>query len=430
MLSLERIYPADMKRFLLRMKRAVDRTELQRLVNLLYRAAQQRNPRHLSWRVMRAVWLSLRLVAIHGQRLPPPSPLSSVYEVTEGPLDAVLDFLAKVGIIWMREKIRSAGMFMRTGSVRQVLFRFRSAVRCNCFPAIRACQSVQINHSGIWTRMRNLAAMDPQNWMFDHRGAMTVVKAPKQLRDVSVADVNALLDLPDIGPRDRCMIVLLCTTGLRVEAVSMLRKRDVWDAGRNKPRRRVRVMEKGSRIRSVDMERKVCQAVTALVISNRSLDFLLAPDARPHRPATTRTLRVRLKLLCQRAGIAHINPHAFRHFVVNNAIDQGASLTDVAAYLGHEGASTAFKHYWTSGVDHQVNACLGKSTEEVREELINELESLERELREVQTRIESLPDSDVPPVPPISGGVQADGIPLPARDPSREADWDQFFRSI
>jgi len=163
-------------------------------------------------------------------------------------------------------------------------------------------------------------------------------------------DVDKLLAQPDIGTpyglRDRAMIEVLYSTGLRVSELVSLRVMDL-----DMRMGCLRCIGKGDKERLVPVGRKAMAAVQQYLEGGRPA--LL--DRRRQGTATTPFLfisrsGIRIgrigvwRILAQsgrRAGIrTNLSPHKLRHSFATHLLERGADLRSVQLMLGHADIST------------------------------------------------------------------------------------------
>jgi len=162
---------------------------------------------------------------------------------------------------------------------------------------------------------------------------------------LTVEEVDRLLAQADTstvaGLRDRAMIELMYSCGLRVSELCGLRVSDLqMDAGC------VQCVGKGNKERLVPVGRRALDAVRAYLRGSRpkllgegSSPFLfLNAKGRPvGRIAYWKTLRDHGR----RAGIRKaLKPHMLRHSFATHLLDRGADLRSVQMMLGHSDIST------------------------------------------------------------------------------------------
>lgn len=165
---------------------------------------------------------------------------------------------------------------------------------------------------------------------------------PKVMRQ---ADVTTLLDLPPddepVGLRDRAILELLYSSGLRVSELCGLDVDDVDLRGGV-----VQVTGKGRKQRRIPfgkpahdaVSRYVSDARLALMSGNKSSSALFL-NARGRRLGP-RSVRAMLTKYLGAEGMTQISPHTLRHSFATHLLDGGADLRAVQELLGHESLST------------------------------------------------------------------------------------------
>jgi integrase/recombinase XerD len=155
-------------------------------------------------------------------------------------------------------------------------------------------------------------------------------------RVLSQEEMKRLLDSPDVstvaGLRDRALLELLYSTGLRL---SELQKLKVSDLGEDAVTVR---LGKGAKDRIVPLGKQAWGLV------NRYIDEA-RPDPEPGleelflnlrgRPFGKGHLRQIIRGLGVRAGIAEVTCHAIRRTMATDLLRAGANPTEVSAILGH-----------------------------------------------------------------------------------------------
>lgn len=159
-------------------------------------------------------------------------------------------------------------------------------------------------------------------------------------------DMRTLLDAPDpetpLGRRDRALLELLYSAGLRVSEVIKLRQANL-DLDANC----VRVVGKGSRERVVPLGRHarsrldeyLALARPGLVAGTRPRPeiFLSRRGAPLSRQAVWKLLKLHLRRACLDS---RVSPHSLRHAFATHLLDGGADLRAVQAMLGHADVAT------------------------------------------------------------------------------------------
>jgi integrase/recombinase XerD len=175
------------------------------------------------------------------------------------------------------------------------------------------------------------------------------VAAPKFRRSLpeflSVAEVDRLLRQPDVsttlGLRDKAMIELLYSTGLRVSELCGLKAADIQlEAGC------LRCIGKGGKERLVPVGRAALDLVMQYL--KKSRPEILREKASPYLFPTrigTATNRIAFwKILGaygRKAGLRKaLTPHMLRHSFATHLLDRGADLRSVQMMLGHADIAT------------------------------------------------------------------------------------------
>lgn len=194
-----------------------------------------------------------------------------------------------------------------------------------------------------YLRRKNILAINPA-------ASVPFPKIEKTLPTVlSEDDVALLMDQPDCstpeGLRDRALLELLYSTGMRLSELIGLNWRDV-----NTVDETIKVLGKGNKHRIVPYGRK---ARTALQEYARVRPYIVvAPykdqtggeavfiTKRGNRlaPKTVNTLVKRY--IAKVSEISKKSPHVLRHSFATHLLDRGADLRAVQQLLGHESLST------------------------------------------------------------------------------------------
>ena len=162
---------------------------------------------------------------------------------------------------------------------------------------------------------------------------------------LSLDEVDRLLRQPDtndaIGLRDKAMIELMYSTGLRVSELCALQVSDLsMDPGC------LRCIGKGNKERLVPVGRQALEAVQKYTIESRP--GLLNGKTSPHLFVNQRGRKLNRiafwKILGEYGRKAHLRkaltPHMLRHSFATHLLDRGADLRSVQMMLGHSDIST------------------------------------------------------------------------------------------
>ena len=169
------------------------------------------------------------------------------------------------------------------------------------------------------------------------------VRSPKALRKLpqvlDVDEVGALLDFPADDPesvRDRALLELLYSSGLRVSELTSVRWRNLDMA-----EGMIRVTGKGSKTRIVPVGGKAIAALQAL----REQDNPGADDplvrGQLGKPLTPGGVRARLKRRAKDQGVwKRVYPHLLRHSCASHELESSGDLRAVQELLGHADIGT------------------------------------------------------------------------------------------
>lgn len=166
---------------------------------------------------------------------------------------------------------------------------------------------------------------------------------PEVLSLDEVDRIIAAIDLSmDEGQRDRAMIEVLYSCGLRVSELCSLKLSDLFfDEGF------LRVTGKGSKQRLVPVSPRAIRELQLWFIDRNGIDpkageedyVFISHRRRKHLSRIT-VFHV-IKLYAEAAGIIKtISPHTFRHTFATHLLEGGANLRAIQAMLGHESIGT------------------------------------------------------------------------------------------
>ncbi len=153
------------------------------------------------------------------------------------------------------------------------------------------------------------------------------------------------LDTED-GLRDRAMIELFFSTGLRISELAGLNRDDV-----NTERREFMVRGKGQKDRPVFMTQSAADAIQDYLDERKdSLPALFLNNSRnqpavgtsgDYRRLSPRSIERIISKHVRAAGITkHVTPHTLRHSFATDLLMNGADLRSVQSMLGHSNIST------------------------------------------------------------------------------------------
>ena len=161
---------------------------------------------------------------------------------------------------------------------------------------------------------------------------------------LSVEEVDALLDAPDIatkdGLRDKAMLELMYSSGLRVSELISLKLKDInfddWV---------VKVHGKGNKERVVPVGEYALDFVSLYITTSRKENKGRGkPEVFLNKygePLSRQFFFLRVKKYAEIAGITkNISPHTLRHSFATHMLENNADLRAVQEMLGHENIAT------------------------------------------------------------------------------------------
>ncbi len=165
-------------------------------------------------------------------------------------------------------------------------------------------------------------------------------KAPRKLPQVLDADEAVqLVELPTdapLGLRDRALLELFYSSGLRLSELCALRWRDLdMSSGL------VLVHGKGNRERSVPVGTHALAALQAWRKDSAGSGDKPVFPGRAGGPLSQRAVQIRIKQLAQRQGLfKNVHPHMLRHSFASHILESSGDLRGVQELLGHSDIAT------------------------------------------------------------------------------------------
>jgi integrase/recombinase XerC len=165
-------------------------------------------------------------------------------------------------------------------------------------------------------------------------------RVQRKLPQVLDADeMAALVEVPGDDAeavRDRALLELLYSSGLRVSELCGVRWRDLDGDGGF-----VRVTGKGSKTRIVPVGSKALAALAALKAQDLPDEADPLVRGRGGKPLTPNGVRVRLKKRAQQQGVwKRVYPHLMRHSCASHLLESSGDLRAVQELLGHADIGT------------------------------------------------------------------------------------------
>lgn len=173
----------------------------------------------------------------------------------------------------------------------------------------------------------------------------------RQITFLEIDEVERLLNAPDttelIGIRDKAILELLFSTGMRVSELTSLKVKDI-----NLEKGEFSVRGKGDKIRTVyiSAEAKIyLEKYLKLRKDNESALFVafgraknpLLHQIEEIKPLTARSVERMIQKYAHFAGITKpVTPHTMRHSFATDLLSNGADLRSVQEMLGHSSVIT------------------------------------------------------------------------------------------
>lgn len=168
-------------------------------------------------------------------------------------------------------------------------------------------------------------------------------KSPRRLpRTLNTDETGTLIEIEavsDLDVRDRALLEVVYSCGLRVSEAAALNVSDV-DLGD----RVLTTTGKGNRTRRLPIGRKAVEALEAWFRQRREFTKVDQPAVfigLEGRRLGIRAIQKRFELLARRQGISqHVHPHMLRHSFASHLLESSGDLRAVQELLGHADIST------------------------------------------------------------------------------------------
>ena len=164
---------------------------------------------------------------------------------------------------------------------------------------------------------------------------------------LNLEQIEKLLDVPDvstlIGSRNRAILEVLFSTGLRVAELVSLNKEQIKLKTETKDLE-ISVIGKGGRIRTVFFSQRATEWLKKYLETRNDKEkslFINYQGGKPGARLTVRSIERLVKKYTVLAGLPLItSPHTLRHSFATDLLTQGVDLRLVQEFLGHRNIAT------------------------------------------------------------------------------------------
>ncbi len=174
----------------------------------------------------------------------------------------------------------------------------------------------------------------------------------RQISFLDETELDHLLSMPDLatiqGVRDRAIIELFFSTGLRISELCKLKIEDI-----NLDKSEFSVKGKGQKVRVVFLDQEAKNAIHNYLIRREDKNEYLfisyghtnsnltSPISHLDSPITPRSVQRMIRKYAKLAGLTkHVSPHTIRHSFATDLLMNGADIRSVQQLLGHSSITT------------------------------------------------------------------------------------------
>lgn len=173
----------------------------------------------------------------------------------------------------------------------------------------------------------------------------------RQISFLDDEELDAILVQPDLktiqGRRDKAILDLFFSTGLRVSELCNLKREDI-----NLEKSEFSVVGKGNKVRVVFLDQEARESIKRYLADRKDKnDYLFISYGHTNKPVasnkvlttpmTPRSVQRMIHKYARMAGITkHVTPHTMRHSFATDLLMSGADLRSVQQLLGHASVTT------------------------------------------------------------------------------------------
>lgn len=167
--------------------------------------------------------------------------------------------------------------------------------------------------------------------LLDTPERLPVVLDNKEMQDIlSQPNTTTIL-----GRRDRAILTLIYSAGLRVSEVCSLKVKDI-----HRSEQRILISGKGGRERYVPLDPTVDEAIQEY-LQSRTSEIPELFVSKKGGALTPRAIQFMVKKYAQKAQIdKNVTPHKLRHTCATHLLQEGAHLVSIQKLLGHKSLTT------------------------------------------------------------------------------------------
>lgn len=173
---------------------------------------------------------------------------------------------------------------------------------------------------------------------------------PRMINDVKLPEVLPLEDIEKVidtasTVRNKAIISLLYSSGLRLGELCQLSPNDIYAstmqihirAGKNHWDHWTILSQ-----RSLELLTEYWRSYPV------PREYLFVSLQAPHDPLKKSGVEIMVRKLGKEAGFSRLHPHVFRHSFATHMIEQGVSLENIQAMMGHRSADSTHKYIHVS----------------------------------------------------------------------------------
>lgn len=232
---------------------------------------------------------------------------------------------------------------------------------------------------------------------FDGNKIELAKTSERQITFLETEELDAILSKPDLktiqGIRDKAILDLFFSTGLRVSELAALKITDI-----NLEKSEFSVIGKGGKVRVVFLDSEAKQSLKRYLDARTDKsDWLFISYGHSNKPITNnrlpitdpitpRSIQRMIKKYALAAGITKdVTPHTMRHSFATDLLQNGADLRAVQSLLGHSSVTTTqiYTHVTDQHLQDVHQAFHGlrrnRDNESDNDELENDIDDIDNE---------------------------------------------------